>query len=155
MPTTLTIGVISDTHGKILPGVKAAFKGVDRILHAGDIDKPHILNELEKIAPTTAVRGNMDSEDSFHMLPKQTTVTLGAITALIVHDLNRLPDLILQGSDISLIISGHTHRPHWEQCDGKYFLNPGSACSPRGGGNPSVAILTISGTTITHRQISI
>ena len=153
MQETIKVGVISDTHGKLLPGVTKAFKNVDRILHAGDIDKPELLAALERIAPTTAVQGNMDSEDYFHSLRKQTTVQLGAITALIVHDITRLPSLMLQESDISLIISGHTHRSHWEQIDGIYLLNPGSASSPRGGGPPTVAILKISGTTITHTFI--
>ena len=55
------VGLISDTHGLLRPAVVAALSGVDRILHAGDVGKPEILDELRAIAPVTAVRGNVDT----------------------------------------------------------------------------------------------
>ena len=60
MPVT-RIGVISDTHGLLRPGVRGAFDGVEHILHAGDVDQSRVLDGLRAIAPVTAVRGNMDS----------------------------------------------------------------------------------------------
>ena len=63
------IGVISDTHGLLRPEAGMALHGVEMILHAGDIGKPEILEELSKIAPVTAVRGNNDTGDWARNIP--------------------------------------------------------------------------------------
>ena len=55
-----TIGVISDTHGLLRPEALEALRGSALILHAGDVGVPEVLTELQKIAPVTAVRGNVD-----------------------------------------------------------------------------------------------
>ena len=56
------IGVISDTHGLVRPEVLEILKGVDLIIHAGDIGGVEVLNVLETIAPVKAVRGNNDRD---------------------------------------------------------------------------------------------
>jgi len=63
------VGVISDTHGLLRPEAVAALHGSDRIVHAGDVGAPEILDELAKIAPVTAVRGNVDRADWTRRLP--------------------------------------------------------------------------------------
>lgn len=135
----MLVGVISDTHGAILPGVHKAFKKVDRIVHAGDFDTPDVLAELEMIAPVVSVCGNMDSREWAHDIPKTLTLKLGGITALLVHNSSG----VFIPPSVSLVISGHTHRPEWRKRNEKYYLNPGSARSPRGGGLPTVALLSI------------
>jgi len=152
----IKIGVISDTHGVVLSGVHRAFRSVDRIIHAGDIDRPEVLMELDLIAPVTAVRGNMDAEEIFPHLSKQAVVSIGGMTALLIHDSSRLhnpPHLT------SLIICGHTHRRMWQRlseflpshlpagCDPNgYVLNPG--CGGTRSSEPTVAILSVKGKQI-------
>ena len=58
----MRIGVISDTHGLVRPEALAALRNSDRILHAGDVGNPEILDRLDELAPVTAVRGNVDRE---------------------------------------------------------------------------------------------
>ena len=57
----MIVGVISDTHGLLRPEAIAALQGVDAILHGGDIGPEQILTDLERIAPVTAIRGNVDT----------------------------------------------------------------------------------------------
>src|SRR5262245_6561269 len=59
-PARTLIGVVSDTHGLLRPEAVRRLRGVDRIVHAGDIGAPEVLRALEAIAPVTAVRGNHD-----------------------------------------------------------------------------------------------
>ena len=66
----MKIGVISDTHGLLRPEVAPALAGAERILHLGDVGKISILTELEKIAPVTAIRGNVDREGPCSKLPE-------------------------------------------------------------------------------------
>jgi uncharacterized protein len=63
----MLIGVISDTHGLLRPEAVAALRGSDHILHAGDVGDVQILEELQKLAPITAIRGNIDR--SGHSFP--------------------------------------------------------------------------------------
>src|SRR6266540_4714200 len=60
----MRIGVISDTHGYLDPRAAVALQGVARILHAGDIGSPAIIDALEAIAPVDAVQGNVDAGTS-------------------------------------------------------------------------------------------
>lgn len=158
----MEIGVISDTHGAVLPAVHRALRGVDQIFHAGDIDTPDVLIELGAIAPVTAVRGNMDSTELFPRLLQQSTVSLGNSSAVVIHDQHRLRDL---PKDLALVICGHTHRPLWGKLaehlhplpnnarKDAFILNPG--CGGTRTAAPSVAILTVSGTKVSARFISL
>src|SRR5581483_10475766 len=73
---TVKIGIVSDTHGLLRPEVAPILKGVERILHLGDVGKPSILEELGKIAPVTAIRGNVDREGSCGKLPETDVVLI-------------------------------------------------------------------------------
>src|ERR1700757_364499 len=85
-----TIGVISDTHGLLRPEAIEALKGVDRILHAGDVGDPDILRELEKIAPVTAVRGNVDGGAWAHELPLSDVIEIERVSIYVLHILEKL-----------------------------------------------------------------
>src|ERR1043165_479078 len=76
---TLTVGVISDTHGLIRPEALAALAGADHIVHAGDIGEPEVLTALAALAPVTAVRGNNDRGLWATRLPGATTVRVGDV----------------------------------------------------------------------------
>ncbi len=58
----MIVGVISDTHGLLRPEAVEMLRGSEHIIHAGDIGAPEIIPELEKIAPVTAIRGNIDHQ---------------------------------------------------------------------------------------------
>jgi putative phosphoesterase len=137
------IGLISDTHGLLRPEALEALRGSELILHAGDVGKSAILDELRKIAPVVAVRGNVDTESWCSVLKETEIVETGAITVYILHNLNDL-DLNPAAAGFQVVLSGHTHKPTQFEKDGVLYLNPGSA-GPRRFNLPiSVAKLEIS-----------
>ena len=119
------IGVISDTHDLLRPEALRALDGSDLILHAGDICGPEVLQALREIAPVIAVRGNNDHGPWADALPETTIVDLGAVSALMVHDLEALRPGVVR--DVQVVISGHSHKPKKETRDGVLYFNPGSA----------------------------
>jgi putative phosphoesterase len=125
MPSIL-IGVISDTHGLLRPEAIEALRGSDRIIHAGDVGSPEILETLSTIAPVTAVRGNIDRAAWSRNLPETQVLELGGIAIYVLHDLAQL-DLKPKAAGFRVVVSGHTHVPKRETGDGVLFFNPGSA----------------------------
>ena len=123
--TARCIGVISDTHDLLRPEALQALQGSDLILHAGDICGPEVLQALREIAPVIAVRGNNDHGPWADALPETTVVELGALSALMVHDLKTLRPGAVR--DVQMVISGHSHQPKKETRDGVLYFNPGSA----------------------------
>lgn len=147
------IGVISDTHGKLLPSVFEAFRGVDLILHAGDVGNDVILAELHVIAPVKAVSGNVDGWELRQTCPEARVVELPGHKILLVHG-HRYPDAKTRFARLAeaarengagAVIHGHSHRPCDETVGGVRVLNPGSATQPRGLPHPTVALLTVEG----------
>ena len=129
---TMKIGVISDTHGLLRPEVAPALAGVDRILHLGDVGKVSILAELEKIAPVTAIRGNVDPEGACGKLP-ETDVVLIESSARRPHlHAPRSEALHLDpaAAKFAAVLHGHTHVPNFYTKKGVLYFNPGS-CGPR------------------------
>jgi len=120
------IGVISDTHGLLRPQAVQALKGVELIIHAGDIGDPKILRALKRIAPVYAVRGNTDRGDWATHLPQTRVVEVGGVLLYVLHELFTL-DLDPAAAGLAAVIFGHSHRPHLEPKNGVLFLNPGSA----------------------------
>jgi putative phosphoesterase len=103
----------------------AALAGCDLVLHAGDVCGPEVLAELRMIAPVIAVRGNNDRGAWGETLPDTTTVTIGEVPVVMVHDINTLPPSAARGARI--VIYGHSHQPRKETRDGILYFNPGSA----------------------------
>ena len=120
------IGVISDTHGLLRPEATAALQGVDHILHAGDVGGPEIIDALARIAPVTAVRGNVDTGPWARALPETEVVELGGVMIYMLHDLGRL-DLKPAAAGMRAVVYGHSHQPEIEEKDGVLYFNPGSA----------------------------
>ena len=140
----MLIGVISDTHGALDSRVHTAFRGVERILHAGDVGPAAVLHELETIAPVDAVAGNTDIHGECSRLPGVLTVTIAGTRITLVHDLaSLLRSGVPQG--VSFVVSGHTHVAEIVHSPDITYLNPGSASQPRGIRGPSVALIQITG----------
>ncbi len=142
----MRIGLISDTHGLLRPEALKYLSGSDRIIHAGDIGDPAILDALRAIAPVTAVRGNNDRGRWARALADRETLKLGGVTIHVVHDVKELED-----AECRVVVSGHSHKPKIERREGVLFLNPGSA-GPRRFSLPVAAgELRISGSSVRAR----
>src|SRR5438093_9861009 len=84
------IGLISDTHGLLRKEAVEALRGSELIIHAGDVGKPEVLEELRKIVPVVAVRGNVDNEPWAKALPETAVAEVGATLIYVLHDVNAL-----------------------------------------------------------------
>jgi len=130
----MIIGVISDTHGLLRPEAIEALRGSEHIIHAGDIGAPEIIPALEKIAPVSAIRGNVDRQPWTKKFPETEVVELAGVHIYLIHDLKAL-DLNPRAAGFVAVISGHSHQPKQEIKDGVLYFNPGSA-GPRRFGLP-------------------
>ena len=136
------VGIISDTHGLMRPAVLDVFKGVDLILHAGDIGSPDVLTALETLAPVIAVRGNNDKGDWAVRLQECQSTQVSGVSIYMLHDLKQLDVSQVRGR-FQVIVSGHSHKPRIDRREDGLYVNPGSA-GPRRFNLPiSVARLTI------------
>src|SRR5580700_9626734 len=122
----MLIGVISDTHGLLRPEALAALRGVEHILHAGDVGDIAILDALRKIAPVTAIRGNVDGAGPCAKLPATEVVELGDKLFYLVHSVNDL-DINPVAAGVAMVVSGHSHKASVTVRDGVVYFNPGSA----------------------------
>ena len=122
----MRVGVISDTHGLLRPEAVELLRGSEHIIHAGDIGAPEIIPELEKIAPVTAIRGNVDTQAWARKFAETEVVELGGVFLYVIHDVNAI-DLNPKAAGFAAVISGHSHKPKQEVKDGVLYFNPGSA----------------------------
>ena len=150
----LTVGVISDTHGLLRPEATEALKGSDLIVHAGDVGGAQILEQLRTIAPTFAVRGNVDTGEWAKVLPMTEVVIVGQLQLYVLHDFATL-DLNPRAAGFSAVVYGHSHRPDAEVRHGVLYLNPGSA-GPRRFTLPiAMAKLRVVGDQLSHEMIEL
>jgi len=122
----MKVGVISDTHGLLRPEAVELLRGSQHIIHAGDIGSPEIITALEKIAPVTAIRGNVDTQSWARRFAETEVVELEGLHIYVIHDANAL-DLNPKAAGFAAVISGHSHQPKQEIKDGVLYFNPGSA----------------------------
>jgi putative phosphoesterase len=122
----MRIGLISDTHNLLRPEARHALAGVDHIIHAGDICREAVLEDLARIAPVIAVRGNNDRTGPVKDLPERVTVDFAGVTIHVVHDLHDL-DIAPEEHGIDVVVSGHSHKPVSKRERGVLYVNPGSA----------------------------
>jgi uncharacterized protein len=142
------IGVISDTHRLLRPEALEALHGVEHIIHAGDIGWPAIIDELHKIAPVTAIRGNVDVGDWVRNLPLTTAVELNGVFFYVLHDINNL-DLDPRAAGFAAVISGHSHTAIQKTHNHVLYFNPGGAGPRRFHLPVTIGILTIQDDTVT------
>jgi uncharacterized protein len=150
----IAVGVIFDTHGLLRPEALDALKGSDMIVHAGDVGGTDILEQLGAIAPTFAVRGNVDTGAWASRLPLTEVVEAGALQLYVLHDIATL-DLDPRAAGFAAVIFGHSHRPSVENRNGVLFLNPGSI-GPRRFSLPiAMAKLRVVGDQLSHEMIDL
>ncbi len=134
--------VLSDTHGTLSEPVIRHLLGVQLILHAGDVDTPETLSELQAIAPVVVARGNMDFGGWAKEIPAVRHLLLNDISVVLVHNIAHLDgNPLLDHCDT--IVHGHTHRPVIETVNHTLVINPGSASYPKLGLSPSLIRLWI------------
>ncbi len=141
------IGIISDTHGLVRPEAAEALKGVDLILHAGDVGGAEVLETLKGIAPVVAVRGNNDKGEWAAQLPAWEVTEVGSISIYMLHDVKEI-DLSPAVAGFQVVVSGHSHKPSVEERKGVLYVNPGSAGPRRFSLPVTIARLKINGRTI-------
>lgn len=152
----MKIGVISDTHGVIHPGVFDHLASADIILHAGDIGTQEILTDLESIAPVKAVAGNTDGFPITQLCKRHELLELAGKKIFLVHRViergRHIPwvaeEILKVEPDI--VVFGHTHEPYAEVRDGILYFNPGSASRARNGKSLGVGIINIKNGSMKH-----
>src|ERR1700720_1450706 len=122
----MIIGLISDTHGLLRDRALRAMQNTGLIIHAGDVGDPKILEALEDLAPVTAVRGNVDTAEWAAKLPPEAIVKLDAVGIYILHNVKELQRKLIP-SGVSIVVSGHSHKPGQVTRGGILYINPGSA----------------------------
>jgi putative phosphoesterase len=125
----MRIGILSDTHGLLRPSVLPLLQGSDHILHLGDVGDPEILGALAKLAPLTAIRGNIDTHGPCAKLPETEVVTLAELDFYLLHNIQAL-DLDPAAAGFAAVLYGHSHKPEIRRHKGILYMNPGS-CGPR------------------------
>ena len=150
----MLVGVISDTHGYMDPRALHQLQGVDHILHAGDIGDERIIDELERIAAVTTVRGNVDRDGPTSRNPLEQTFELEGRRFFLTHELKppkRDTDLVLdeyRQSGIEVVVYGHSHIAYQQEWGNILFFNPGAAGKRRFKLVPSVGVLNLTPTSI-------
>jgi putative phosphoesterase len=176
-----TIGILADTHlpyrMRHLPqGIFDIFRDVDIILHAGDVDRIKLLQNLTALAPLYAVRGNLhftDFSDGGWDLPRELQFTIAGRQVVVTH--GGWPNLWSQAGDwlienlcrpgkdafnrrianrlaqlyphADAVVFGHSHRPYQAWHGRTMIFNPGAVC-PTPGQVPSVGKLYLDADTI-------
>jgi putative phosphoesterase len=150
---SVSVGVISDTHGLLRPEALRALARSRHIVHAGDIGDPAVLAALAEIAPITAVRGNNDRGPWASKLGETVLLEIAQTRIYVIHDLAQL-DIDPLAEGVGVVIAGHSHRPASRMERGVLYLNPGSA-GPRRFNLPiTVARLTLPGRRVVFRDLT-
>lgn len=156
----MRIGVISDTHGLFDRAIARHFAGVDHILHAGDIGRREVIEQLEQIAPVTAVSGNVDGFEASGFPVEQLLELAGRRIALF-HRLYEKGQMTRDGTEFlertrpSICVYGHTHQPKTEWREGILLFNPGSAGPKRFHLPRAIGLLLFHAETIEPQHITL
>jgi putative phosphoesterase len=133
------VGVISDTHIPQFRGLPEAvwthFARVELIIHAGDLSRLSVIDQLETIAPVVAVQGNIEEEEVVRTLPIKREVIVGGCRIGVVHILGNAQNRVQAGRQefptARCVIFGHSHIPYNQEHQGQLLFNPGSATDRR------------------------
>ena len=139
MSEKIKMGIISDTHGLLREEVKERLKDCTYIFHAGDVDRPEILDELRTMGFLYVVRGNNDGYWAQN-LRRSLNFSVGNVKFFMVHDRK---DAAWELGDTQVVIFGHSHKYFCQEIDGRLWLNPGSCGRNRFGGEVTMAVMTV------------
>lgn len=139
----MLVGIVSDTHGYVDPRLDAALRGVEAIVHAGDVGGAQVLDELGRIAPLYAVHGNNDEKLGGLGLPLRLDFELGGVRFHLVHQLPHA-----RPGDARVVVFGHSHRTLIDRRGGALYVNPGAAGRAGFHRIQTVALLSIEGAAI-------
>lgn len=139
MSEKIKMGIISDTHGLLREEVKERLKDCTYIFHAGDVDRPEILDELRTMGFLYVVRGNNDGYWAQN-LRRSLNFSVGNVKFFMVHDRK---DAAWELGDTQVVIFGHSHKYFCQEIDGRFWLNPGSCGRNRFGGEVTMAVMTV------------
>ena len=139
MSEKIKMGIISDTHGLLREEVKERLKDCTYIFHAGDVDRPEILDELRTMGFLYVVRGNNDGYWAQN-LRRSLNFSVGNVKFFMVHDRK---DAAWELGDTQVVIFGHSHKYFCQEIDGRLWLNPGSCGRSRFGGEVTMAVMTV------------
>ena len=139
MSEKIKMGIISDTHGLLREEVKERLKDCTYIFHAGDVDRPEILDELRTMGFLYVVRGNNDGYWAQN-LRRSLNFSVGNVKFFMVHDRK---DAAWELGDTQVVIFGHSHKYFCQEIDGRLWLNPGSCGRNRFGGEGTMAVMTV------------
>ena len=148
------VGIISDTHGLLRPEAAKLLKGVNIIIHAGDIGGVEIVSMLKQIAPTKAIHGNVDNEKWADNFPETLELKILKKNIFVVHNVKDFK-FKPEENKYDVIISGHSHKPSIKKENGILYLNPGSAGKRRFNLPITIAKLKIVGDEISARIIDL
>jgi putative phosphoesterase len=151
---TYRVGLISDTHGLLRPEATAFLQGCDCIIHGGDIGDPRILEQLAKLAPVTAVRGNNDLGSWAEPLRETELLQVGEVFVYALHDLAQL-DIEPAAAGVQVVVSGHSHKPLVEERNGVLYVNPGSSGPRRFKLPVCVGELVVAGRSVSARIVEL
>jgi hypothetical protein len=147
---TIRIGVITDTHGHYDPAIERHFLGVEEILHAGDIGENAVIRRLRRIAPVTAVSGNVDEYEASGF-PRRRLLQRGGLRIALCHVLYENGKMTaevkawLDREQPDVCVFGHSHRPTLGWHGRTMLFNPGSAGPKRFSLPRGIGILTVGG----------
>lgn len=133
------IGIISDTHGLLRQEVLDILQTCDCILHAGDFDRPEILEQLRYLGSIYAVRGNNDIGWAEN-LSSALRFRIEGVEFFMTH--NR-KDVAWDLGNTQVVVFGHSHKYLEKITDGRLWLNPGSCGYSRFGGEVTMAVMTV------------
>ena len=156
----MRIGVLSDTHGLFDRAIVRHFAGVDHILHAGDIGKREVIEQLEQIAPVTVISGNVDGFEASGF-PVERVVELAGHRIALYHRLYEKGKLTREGASFlkrtapDVRVYGHTHQPKAEWREGMLLFNPGSAGPKRFHLPRAIGLLLCHGEAVEAQHITL
>lgn len=155
----MRIGLVSDIHGTIPRELFERLRGVDRILFAGDAERPESLGDLAALARVDAVWGNVDGPDVRAVTREELVVEVGGVRFAVAHGHRvapRFEQLLERFPDAAVVVHGHSHVPSRRELDGRWLVNPGAVRMPRGSWPASVAIAEVEdgGVRIVHLTLA-
>jgi hypothetical protein len=141
----IVVGIISDTHGLVRPQALDALRGSKLIIHAGDIGNLDVIHQLRAVAPTIAVRGNVDTQAWAADFPVTEAVKIGQLVFWVLHDIAQLDvdpaaagfAAVCSGTRINRVRGCSLHQPRQRRSSALQAAGDGSSDQRHGWRHPA------------------